>query len=60
MEYLKAVIVSPTAMEDGFKTTSSQEESTYDDDTPTSLTTEDESYQIGGTYSGRLLRWFLC
>ena len=56
MEYLKAVIVSPAAMEDGFKTVSSQEESTYDDDTPTSLATKDENYQTGGTYSGRLLR----
>ena len=56
MEYLKAVIVSPAAMEDRFKTVSSQEESMYDDDTPTSLAMEDESYQIGGTYSGRLLR----
>ena len=60
MEYLKAVIVSPAAMEDGFKTVSSQEESMYDDDTPTSLAMEAESYQIGGTHSGRLLRWFLC
>ena len=56
MEYLKAVIVSPAAMEDGFKTVSSQEESTYDDDAATSLATEDESYQTGGTYRGRLLR----
>ena len=56
MEYLKAVIVSPAAMEDRFKNVSSQEESMSDDDTPTSLAMEDESYQIGGTYSGRLLR----
>ena len=32
-------------MENGFKTVSSQEESTYADDTSTSLATEDESYQ---------------
>ena len=56
MKYLKAVIVSPAAMEDGLETVSSQEESMYDDDTPTSLAMEDESYQNGGTYSGRLLR----
>ena len=47
MEGLEAVIASPATMEDGFKTISSQEERTYDDDTPTSLGTEDESYQIG-------------
>ena len=34
-------------MEHVFRTISSQEESTYDDDMPTSLATEDESYQIG-------------
>ena len=34
-------------MEHGFKTVSSQEESTYGHDTPTSLATEGESYQIG-------------
>ena len=37
MEYLKVVIVSPAAMEDRFKTVSSQEKSMYDDDTPISL-----------------------
>ena len=51
-------------MEDGFKIASSQEGSTYDDETPTSLVTEDENYQIGehiaenfsdGFYVGEIL-----
>ena len=51
-------------MEDGFKIVSSQEESTYDDNMPTSLATEDENYQIGehiaenfsdGFYVGEIL-----
>ena len=48
MEGLEAVVASPTILEDKFKTVSSQEESTYNDDTPASLATEDESYQIKG------------
>ena len=47
MEDLEAVIGLPVTMEDGFKTVSSQEESTYDDGTPTSLVKEGESYQLG-------------
>ena len=64
MEDLEAVIGSPVTLEDGFKTVSSQEKSTYDDDTPTSLVTEGEGYQLGkhiaanfsdGFYVGEIL-----
>ena len=64
MENLEAVIALPATMEDGFKTVSSQEESTYGDDTPIFLATEDESCQIGehisanfsdGFYVGEIL-----
>ena len=43
---MEALIASPATMQDGFKTVLSQEQSMYDDDTPTSLPTEDQSYQI--------------
>ena len=46
MEDLEVIIASLGTIEDGFKTVSSQEESLYGDDTSTSLTIEDESYQI--------------
>ena len=41
MEDLEAVITSEATMQNGFKTVWSEEESTYADDTPTSLATED-------------------
>ena len=40
MEDLEAVITSEATMQNGFKTVSSEEESMYADDTPTSLATE--------------------
>ena len=61
---MEAVITSSATMEHVFRTISSQEESTYDDDVPTSLATVDESYQIGehivanfsdGFYVGKIL-----
>ena len=52
IEDLEAVTTSPATMKDGFKTVSSREESTYDDDTPTSLATANFS---DGSYVGEIL-----
>ena len=52
IEDLEAVITSPATMKDGFKTVSSQEESTYHDDTPTSIATANFS---DGSYVGEIL-----
>ena len=52
IEDLEAVITSPATMKDGFKTVSSQKESTYHDDTPTSIATANFS---DGSYVGEIL-----
>ena len=48
MDNFEAVIASPATatMEDEFQTVSSKEEGAYDDDTPTSLAVEDESFRM--------------
>ena len=46
MDNLEAAIASPATMEDEFQTVSWKEEGAYDDDTPTSLAMEDESFRM--------------
>ena len=58
MEGLEAKIASPATLEDKFKTDSSQAQSTYNDDTPASIATEDESYQIEENVAGNFLDSF--